>query len=181
MYFHPAPKTQIVTPDPNPNPTPDPKKDNIPPQKGGENGKSGTDVPKPPDKTIDTSKHDGRGPVDHPADRPHRDPEQPEIVIHPPKAPPLQQGVFTWTGNIASPTQRMVTIYLARQSASAGSLAGTAPAPRPMTIKVLSGDARVLTQPDARTSYSTFQLALPAEGQQTVQLQWKELPAPAAQ
>ena len=85
-------------------------------------------------------------------------------------------GEFSWTGNITSPAQHMVTIYLSNRSAYPGTIDAAPPAAQPISITIGSGNAQVLAQPELRTNYSTFRIYVPGDGQQTVSIKWKALP-----
>ncbi len=95
---------------------------------------------------------------------------------NPPPVPQLSSGTITWSGTIAMAPQ-MVDIYIPGSRASVGTIAAMTPPAlaTPIAVTVASGNARVLTQPDAGRNYSSMKIAITAPGQQSVTLRWTEL------
>jgi len=96
----------------------------------------------------------------------------PEIFLPHPVPSSPSTGVFYWTGNITSPTQHLVTIYLTNQSSSLGSISGLIPPTGKGSISITSGNAEMLVAPASKTNYSVFTIYVPGTGKQSVSMKW---------
>jgi hypothetical protein len=103
------------------------------------------------------------------------EPVKPIPSPHKPQQTTPLSGEFSWTGNITSPAQHMVTIYLSNRSAYPGTIDAAPPTAQPISVAIASGDAKVLAQPEVRTNYSTFRIYVPGDGPQTVSIKWRAL------
>ena len=90
-----------------------------------------------------------------------------------PKVVPAS-GTIHWTGT-TNGKQKIVTIFMANQAASVGSVTVAGFAPRPMTVSVTSGNAQVLVQPSQKTNYSTFLIYVAGDGDQDITMKWTEV------
>jgi len=166
----------IVFHKPTPNPSPDSSTDS-----GQKKDGSSTVIPeqapdpgqKPTPNPGDSGKILPTKPVPGEKTDPHS--KKPDIIFPGPVDPSPKTprtGTFTWTGNITSPAQHMVTIYLTNRSATVGSVGGLVPPLGQSTVTITSGNAQVIAQPDSRTNYSTFRIYVPGDGEQHVSIRW---------
>ncbi|MFC5865215.1 serine/threonine protein kinase [Acidicapsa dinghuensis] len=88
----------------------------------------------------------------------------------------LAQGTLIWTGNPAS-FGKFVTIVRSSNSAvQGGQLSGTMFPAAPVQLIVRAPSQAMVQQPSSATHYNSFNLFFATMGQQTVYIDWKQLP-----
>ena len=101
----------------------------------------------------------------------------PPKVIEPPQ-PQLASGSLIWTGNPSTFGKFVTIVRSSNQALQGGQLTGTMFPAGPVQLSVRSPSAAMVQQPQPSTHYNSFNLFFAESGQQTVVIDWKQLPNP---
>jgi len=91
-----------------------------------------------------------------------------------PAQPKLAHGTFTWTGDPGS--GKHITIVSSGMAIGGGTVSGTIFPQKPVQITVSPAGSAVVIQPNARTNFNSILVTFANSGQQTITLDWQELP-----
>lgn len=97
--------------------------------------------------------------------------------ITPPIPPKLASGTIVWTGDGTAVGKHVTIIRSMSAALQGGQVSGPMFPAKPVRVTVRSGNA-IVSQPNARTNYNSMDLFLAGPGQQTIVMDWKELPNP---
>ena len=97
------------------------------------------------------------------------------VLANAPQPPKLAFGTFTWTGNPTILGKQITIIRSLKQAMPGGIVSGDIFPAKPVEVTV-RGTATIIIAPNAKTGFNSIELYLPNPGQQTIFLDWKELP-----
>lgn len=93
-----------------------------------------------------------------------------------PTQPGLASGTLIWTGNPASFGKFVTIVRSANSAMQGGQLSGTMFPAGPVQLTVRAPSQAMVQQPSSSTHYNSFNLFFATMGQQTVMIDWKQLP-----
>lgn len=99
------------------------------------------------------------------------------VLANTPAPPVLAHGTFSWTGNPTLLGKQITIIRSLKQASPGGIVSGDIFPAKAVAVTVRDAGAATITiAPSAKTGFNSIELYLPNPGQQTIVLDWKELP-----
>jgi hypothetical protein len=101
------------------------------------------------------------------------------IMVNLPAPPILAHGTLVWSGNPTALGTKHITIIRSISKATpGGDVSGAMFPAKPIKVIVRPVGAATVQLPEAATSFGSLDLYLPNPGQQTITIDWVELPNP---